>query len=90
MDADLQVYLDTMQKALTQQMTQLNAETRKELGTQMVELNAETRRELGTPLEELHDQVKLLAEAVAINNDRLETLLTDHAKRITHLEERRG
>ena len=93
MDADLKAYLDTMQKTLTKQIAetrqhaeQLNAETR----VHAEQINAATRRELGTLIEAVHDDVKLLAEAVAINNDRMTALLTDHEKRITHLEERRG
>lgn len=101
MDADLNAYLDTMQTTLTQQIAQLNAEARKDLTAELTQqiasvrqearqLSAGTRRELGTLIEEAHDQVKLLAEAVASNNDRLGALLTDHERRIVHLEERRG
>ena len=53
-------------------------------------VNAAIRRELGTLIEEVHGDVKLLAEAVAINNDRIAGLLTDHEQRLTRLEARRG
>lgn len=76
LDPARKAYLDALQETLTQQTTQMNTETRKDLATQVAQLNSRiepvnvtTRSELGTLIEEVHGDVKLLAEAVAIHNE---------------------
>lgn len=100
MDADQKAYLNAMRKDLAQQSAGARQEARQlaktnerlDITHQRIDtVNATTRTELGTLIEAMNAATRVvLAEAVAISNERMGALLTNHERRITRLEERRA
>ncbi|MHB1505330.1 MAG: hypothetical protein ACYCOS_03880 [Sulfobacillus sp.] len=82
MDQEMKAYLDAMQQGIIKQMVDLNTETRSESREHGEQLHTQAR----ILIEAVHDDIRLVAEGVAMFNEKLDRIAGDHEERIQRLE----